>query len=90
MSAILSKKHSLEGHQNTINNVIPYSHNKLISCSYDKTIKVWDLITGECLKTLEGHTESVCPFKVFRHSPVFEFHTLIVLSSEQLINISYL
>ena len=56
MTNILSKKHTLEGHTNTVNNIILYHHNKLISCSGDKTIKIWDLNTGKCLKTLKGHT----------------------------------
>ena len=28
---------------------------KIISGSYDKTIKIWNTNTGQCLKTLEGH-----------------------------------
>jgi WD40 repeat protein len=28
---------------------------KAISCSSDKTIKIWDLETNECVKTLQGH-----------------------------------
>jgi hypothetical protein len=30
--------------------------NRLVSCSNDKTIKVWSTESGECLKTLTGHT----------------------------------
>ena len=29
---------------------------KGISGSSDKTVRVWDLESGECLKVLEGHT----------------------------------
>ncbi|MEE0961888.1 MAG: hypothetical protein U0L54_05005, partial [Bacteroidales bacterium] len=32
---------------------------KIISGSNDKTIKIWDANTGECLKTLEGHSQPV-------------------------------
>jgi WD40 repeat protein len=32
---------------------------KIISCSKDKTIKVWDIETGICLKTLEGHNDQI-------------------------------
>jgi WD40 repeat protein len=28
----------------------------LVSCSADKTIKLWNVNTGECLRTLLGHT----------------------------------
>ncbi len=36
---------------------------KIVSGSGDKTIKVWDVSTGACLRTLQGHTDyvfSVC------------------------------
>ena len=29
------------------------------SGSRDKTIKIWNIITGNCLKTLEGHSDWV-------------------------------
>jgi WD40 repeat protein len=32
---------------------------KLISSSYDKTLKIWDLDSNECIRTLTGHTEEV-------------------------------
>ncbi|MEN8904869.1 MAG: WD40 repeat domain-containing protein [Clostridiales bacterium] len=32
---------------------------KLISSAYDKMIKIWDGNTGECLKTMEGHKDTV-------------------------------
>lgn len=28
-------------------------NNKFVSCSVDKTMKIWNLLTGECLKTLK-------------------------------------
>jgi WD40 repeat protein len=31
----------------------------LASGSQDTTIRLWDTVTGECLKTLEGHTGPV-------------------------------
>ena len=36
----------------------------LISGSWDKTIKYWDINTGECLRTLKGHTSPVESIKV--------------------------
>jgi platelet-activating factor acetylhydrolase IB subunit alpha len=32
---------------------------QLLSASRDKTVKVWDLTSGYCLKTLSGHTDWV-------------------------------
>ncbi|MEO0971189.1 MAG: hypothetical protein AAFX80_23470 [Cyanobacteria bacterium J06639_18] len=31
----------------------------LVSGSYDKTIKLWNIQTGECLKTLDEHTNKI-------------------------------
>ena len=32
---------------------------RAVTGSFDKTVRVWDLKTGACLKTLMGHTGSV-------------------------------
>ena len=32
---------------------------KIVSGSYDMTLKVWDLKSGECRNTLHGHTAAV-------------------------------
>ena len=32
---------------------------RVVSASRDKTLKVWDVETGECVATLEGHSDSV-------------------------------
>lgn len=42
-----------------INSIIQLSDNRIASCSDDKTIKIWNLKTGECIATLEGHTDDV-------------------------------
>ena len=31
----------------------------LASCGNDRTVKLWDVQSGECLKTLKGHTGEV-------------------------------
>ena len=28
---------------------------RVVSASHDNTLKVWDVATGECVATLEGH-----------------------------------
>ena len=32
---------------------------RVVSGSIDKTVKVWDAATGECVATLEGHSSYV-------------------------------
>ena len=32
---------------------------RVVSGSKDNTLKVWDVATGECLATLEGHSSTV-------------------------------
>jgi WD40 repeat protein len=32
---------------------------RAISASYDQTLKLWNLDSGQCLRTFEGHTQSV-------------------------------
>jgi hypothetical protein len=31
----------------------------VLSGSFDKTVKLWEIATGECVKTFEGHTDYV-------------------------------
>ncbi|OHE91408.1 nuclear distribution protein pac-1a, partial [Colletotrichum orchidophilum] len=35
----------------------PGSGNLLVSASRDKTLRIWDVATGYCVKTLQGHTD---------------------------------
>lgn len=38
---------------------VDFDGDYIISGSSDQTIKVFDAVTGECLRTLSGHTELV-------------------------------
>ena len=45
-----------EGHESWINAVaVTPDGRRCVSASGDRTLKVWDLVNGECLHTLEGH-----------------------------------
>ena len=41
------------GHTNKINNVKLLGSTRIVTCSEDKTIKIWEIATGECLKTIQ-------------------------------------
>ncbi|MEH2295548.1 MAG: hypothetical protein V7K31_21260, partial [Nostoc sp.] len=51
---------TLKGHSDSVNAVaITPNGQQVISASFDKTLKVWNLATGEELFTLKGHSDSV-------------------------------
>lgn len=59
---------TLPGHDHSVSSVrfipsgaagAPLSGNLLVSASRDKTLRIWDVTTGYCLKTLRAHTEWV-------------------------------
>ncbi|AFY57121.1 WD40 repeat-containing protein [Rivularia sp. PCC 7116] len=51
---------TLSGHSDSVKAIkITPNGETLISGSYDRTVKLWDLKTGKLLKTLEGHKEAV-------------------------------
>lgn len=53
-------KHIIEGRSNYIE-CIAFSHDSalLASGSRDTTVKIWDLVTGECLQAMTGHRHSI-------------------------------
>jgi WD40 repeat protein/tRNA A-37 threonylcarbamoyl transferase component Bud32 len=50
---------SLLGHGAPVIVLVALADGKLASGSMDKTIKIWDPIKGECLRTLSGHIDAV-------------------------------
>ena len=60
----------LKGHTNAVTSLVMQGEH-LISGSYDKTLRKWDLNTGQCLQILKGHT-----------GYVIEFHGILFSSSE--------
>ena len=49
----------LKGHSQSVANIKKLSNKHLISGSSDKTIKIWEIESGSCLKTLKGHQKTV-------------------------------
>jgi F-box and WD-40 domain protein CDC4 len=49
-------KHHLEGHDNAVR-ALAARGRTLVSGSYDSTVRVWDIITGDCKWVLVGHTQ---------------------------------
>ena len=44
------------GHDNWVRALVFHPNGKfLLSCSDDKSIRVWELTTGRCIKTVEAH-----------------------------------
>jgi WD40 repeat protein len=59
----IREKNTLEGHQDMISNLSYSPDGKTIaSSSDDKTIKLWDAVTGKLLHTLKGHQGGVLNF----------------------------
>lgn len=48
--------HHLEGHGDAVRDVAAQGR-IAVSGSYDCTVRVWDIITGECKWILSGHTQ---------------------------------
>lgn len=51
----------LQGHTGAVNSV-DFKGTTLVSGSWDATAKIWDLESGQCIKTLEGHAYAVTVF----------------------------
>ncbi|KAI9838293.1 MAG: hypothetical protein M1819_005561 [Sarea resinae] len=49
---------TLDGHGAAVNAIQVYE-DQIVSASGDRTIKVWDIHTGDCLKTLPGHKKGI-------------------------------
>ena len=52
----------LLGHAGSISRVKVASSPHIISSSYDRSIKVWDIASGQAILTLQGHTGAILDF----------------------------
>ena len=48
-----------EAHKHSVDKLQFLGYSKLASGSSDKTIKIWDIESGSCISTLEGHKDFV-------------------------------
>ena len=62
---------ALEGHSNKVRCMIQISDGRLVSGGNDMNLKIWDIISGSCLTTPEGHTRPVLCYPIKRRSPCF-------------------
>ena len=46
---------TLKGHTNDIMKLALFNNGVLCSASGDSSIKLWDIKSGKCINTLEGH-----------------------------------
>lgn len=63
-----------EGHEGPVNQVVQVFQEEIITGSWDGTAKIWDVETGKCKQTLEGHSHAVT---------VYGFENGIVLTGSQ-------
>ena len=60
---------SQPGHNNWVRALVFHPSGKfLLSASDDKTIRVWELVTGRCVKTVEAHGHFVATLAWGRQS----------------------
>ena len=59
----------LEGHKHSVRTICQISEDFFASGSFDKTIKIWNIKTMNCVQTLNGHESNV--ISILYHSSGF-------------------
>ena len=49
----------LEGHSHGVNGALILADDRILSWSFDKTLRLWDSFNGACLAVLKGHSDNV-------------------------------
>ena len=57
---------TLREHSDWVWRLQQFESGELVSCSGDRTIKIWDLTEGCCTKTLVGHSGVVSSIRINR------------------------
>jgi WD40 repeat protein len=50
---------TLKGHTGAVDCIIECEDRYVLTCSYDTTIRLWNRLTGECIRTYSGHSNWV-------------------------------
>ncbi|KAL7465794.1 hypothetical protein ACHAXS_006114 [Conticribra weissflogii] len=48
-----------QGHSAPVTQILVVDHNSFLSSSWDKTVRLWDINSGECLRVFQGHGDWV-------------------------------
>ncbi|KAF2089508.1 WD40 repeat-like protein [Saccharata proteae CBS 121410] len=70
---------TLEGHSAAVNAIQLYD-DQIVSASGDRSVKVWDIHTGQCLKTFTGHTKGIATVQ-------FDGRRIVTGSSDETVRI---
>jgi hypothetical protein len=50
---------TLNGHTRVVRCIIECEDTDVLTCSYDRTIRLWNRLTGECIRSYSGHSDWV-------------------------------
>ena len=77
---------ALNGHTNTVRCIIECEDTDVLTCSDDTTIRRWNRLTGECIRTYTGHSDWIRSIiydrKTNRIFSGSDDHTIITLNAE--------
>ncbi|EGR33522.1 WD repeat protein [Ichthyophthirius multifiliis] len=64
---------SFNGHKGNVNCVdcCPIDNKLFITCSYDQTIKLWDINKKSCIETVKFHQDNIWAVKFHPHKKIF-------------------